>query len=99
MRGEIFRGKAARSSWLHVPHCKWGALCDPDNNRRKAVIPRLRVAHDFSNGRSIAGFDAAAQRKRQKLFSQSAGENLRATQQAVLEAGHPRELAAIGKSA
>ena len=74
-------------------------LDDSDNDRRETIIRRLRFAHNFSNGRAVVVFDAAAQRKGQKFFGQRADEDLRPLQQAFLEPRDAGELAAIRKTA
>src|SRR5207247_7608827 len=80
-------------------HLKRSALRDFQNNRREAVIVLRCLAHYGSYHRHVVVLYSAAQRIGKKLFRDGAHELRGITQQALPQADHAVDLAAVDKLA
>src|SRR5438477_11609212 len=80
-------------------HLKRSALHDFQNNGREAVIVLRCLAHHRSYHRHVAVLYSASQRVGEQLFRDGAHELGRITQQALPQADHAIDLAAIDKLA
>src|SRR5258708_25326837 len=79
----FWRSIVYSSGCLRSPHLKRLALHDAHDQRRKTVIVRAGVAHDFAHGGHVVGLEAAAERVGQHLFGHGADENFGTAEQSL----------------